>query len=111
MWKTSTIKLCVLSSYIRPINFEIESISPFINLFLRRKSRFKVKCENKNFKYFLENRGLLVFSKEMKTKNFAPIIFSKNESSSNRIVMEFHLAFDNWVEIFDKVVFILQECY
>lgn len=101
--ETATIN-CSLSSYIRPLNFEIESISPFINLFLRRKSRFKVKCKNKNLKYFLENNALLIFNDIMKTKNFAPNIYSKKEGSSNRIVMEFHLAFAEWVEIFEKVI-------
>lgn len=95
---------CVLSSYIRPLDFEIESISPFINLFLRRKSRFKVKCKNKNFKDFLENRALLIFNEAMNTKNFAPNIFSKNENSYNQIVMEFHLVFSEWIEIFENII-------
>ncbi|MEC3906227.1 hypothetical protein VOI54_04310 [Tamlana sp. 2201CG12-4] len=95
---------CTLSSYIQSLDFEIESISPFINLFLRKKSRFKVKCRHKNFKYFLENKALIIFEETMKTKNFAPNIFSKNNGLHNRIVMEFHLAFSEWVEIFESVI-------
>lgn len=95
---------CTLSSYIRPIDFEIESFSPFINLFLRRKSRFKVKCKNKNFKHFLDSNALSVFNKSMRTKNFAPHIFSQNHGSANNIIMEFHLAFEEWVEIFEEVI-------
>lgn len=95
---------CILSSYIRPIDFEIESVSPFMNLFLRRKSIFKVKCKNKNFKYFLENKALLIFDDDINTKNFAPTIYSKKEGRSNNIVMEFHLAFEDWIDIFEDVI-------
>ncbi len=48
--------ITTLSTYTRPLEFEIDCVSPFENLFLRRKTRFKVKCENQNFKNFLENR-------------------------------------------------------
>lgn len=96
--------ICNLSSYIRPIEFKINSLSPFINLFLRKKSRFKVKCNNDNFKYFLENKALIIFDDVMRTKNFDPSIFSDNTESINQIKMEFHIAFPDWINIFKKII-------
>ena len=95
--------ITTLSTYTRPIEFEIDCISPFENLFFRRKSRFKVKCQNKNFKHFLENKALRAFDNIMKTENFNPRIFTQNHESINQIVMEFHLGFSKWTEIFDEI--------
>lgn len=94
--------ITTLSTYTRPIEFKIDCISPFENLFLRRVSRFKVKCENQNFKHFLENKALLIFDKIMETENFNPRIFTQYESN-NQIVIEFHLGFPKWIEIFDEL--------
>ncbi|NGX85409.1 hypothetical protein [Aequorivita sp. KMM 9714] len=95
--------LTKLSTYTRPIEFEIDCVSPFENLFLRRKTRFKVKCKNQNFKHFLENKALRTFDTIMKTENFNPRIFSENHESINQIVMEFHLGFPKWTEIFEEI--------
>lgn len=103
-FKDFAIINCDLTSYIRPFDFEIESYSPFINLFLRKKSRFKIKCKNKKFKYFLEYKALSIFDEDMKTKNFTPRIFSQSIGSNNQIVIEFHLEFSEWVQIFEKVI-------
>ena len=95
--------MTTLSPFTRPIEFEIDCVSPFENLFLRRKSRFKVKCENKNFKYFLENKALSIFDNIMKSENYNPRIFTQKLDSKNQIVIEFHLGFENWMEIFDEI--------
>lgn len=95
--------ITTLSTYTRPIEFEIECVSPFENLFLRRKTRFKVKCKNQNFKHFLENKALLIFNNIMETENFNPRIFTQNDESNNQIVFEFHLGFPKWTEIFDEI--------
>ena len=95
--------ITTLSPYTRPIEFEIDCVSPFENLFLRRKSRFKVKCKNQNFKHFLENKALRIFIKIMETENFNPRIFTQNDESNNQIILEFHLGFPKWPEIFDEI--------
>ncbi len=92
-----------LSTHTRPIEFKIECVSPFENVFLRRKSRFKVKCKNQNFKYFLENKALPYFDEIMSTENFNPRIFTKNEELKNQIIIEFHLGFPKWKEIFEEI--------
>ncbi|MDO5971375.1 hypothetical protein Q4Q35_16330 [Flavivirga aquimarina] len=95
--------ITTLSTYTRPIEFEIDCVSPFENLFLRRKTRFKVKCKNQNFKFFLENEALMTFDNIMETENFNPRIFMQNNESNDQIVMEFHLGFPKWTEIFDEI--------
>ena len=86
------------------VDFEIECISPFENLFMRRKSRFKVKSKNKTFKYFLENNALEVFDKIMESQNFDPRIFTQNQQSHNEIVFEFHIAFENWIYTIEDII-------
>ena len=95
--------ITTLSTYTRPIEFEIDCVSPFENLFLRRKTRFKVKCRNQNFKHFLENKALLIFDSIMETENFNPRIFTQIDELNNQIVLEFHLGFPKWTEIFDEI--------
>ena len=95
--------LTTLSTYTRPIEFEIDCVSPFENLFSRKKTRFKVKCENENFEHFLENKALLIFDNIMKTENFNPRVFTQNQESNNQVVIEFHLGFPKWTEIFDQI--------
>lgn len=86
------------------VDFEIESISPFENLFFRRKSRFKVKCKSKTFKYFLENNALTVFDTMMKTQNFSPNIFYQKQEAHPEIVFEFHIAFENWIYTIEDII-------
>lgn len=99
----STRITCNLSTYLKPIDFRIECLSPFINLFLRKKSRFKVICPNEQFKRFLANDALSIFNEIINSKNFDPRIYSNKENSKNQIIFVTHLAFPNWVEIFDKI--------
>ena len=86
------------------VDFEIECISPFENLFFRRKSRFKVKCRNENFKYFLENNALSVFDEIMENQNFDPRIFTQNHESRQEIIFEFHIAFENWLYTIEEII-------
>ena len=86
------------------VDFEIECLSPFENLFFRRRSRFKVKCKNKTFKYFLKNNALTVFDEIMETKNFDPRIFYQNHESHHEIVFEFHIAFENWIYTIEDII-------
>lgn len=97
--QTASIE-CILSPDIELIDFKIISISPFSNLFLRRSSRFKVRCDHKQFKFFLEKKALPLFESIMKTRNFDPNIFSTKSENKNKIKFEFHLAFSGWVDVF-----------
>ena len=100
--------IVTLSTYTRPIEFEIDCISPFENLFLRRKTRFKVKCKNKNFKHFLENKALSIFDNVMESENYNPRFYTQVENSNNQIVIEFHLGFENWTDIFNEITTFLK---
>jgi hypothetical protein len=86
------------------VDFAVECISPFENLFLRRKSRFKVKSKNKTFRYFLENKALAVFDKIMETQNFDPRIFTQNQESHRELVFEYHIAFENWIFTIEEII-------
>lgn len=100
--ETAKVSARLPQSY-KNIPFEINTISPFENLFLRKTSRFKVKCKNQNFKQFLEIKALPIFDKMMEAQNFSPRIFSENLESANQIVLEFHLGFPKWREIFSDI--------
>ena len=65
---------------------------------------FRVKCKNKRFKYFLENNALPIFDEVVGEKNFTPNIISKKDGLSNKIIMEFHIVFPDWVDVFEGVV-------
>ena len=95
--------VATLAANTVPIEFEINSISPFENLFLRRKTRFKIKCKKQNFKYFLESKALLIFDHTMKTKNFNPRIFTQVNEFKNQIIFEFHLGFPEWYNAFEEI--------
>ncbi|CAM1346412.1 hypothetical protein [Tenacibaculum crassostreae] len=86
---------CHLSNNAKLIEFEIDSISHFMNLFLRKNSRFKVKCKNKNFNFYLKNKALKELSELSKKTAFDPYIFSKKQGDKNLIITEYHLAFEN----------------
>lgn len=93
-----------LSPNITPVKFEINSIDHFTNLFLRKKSRFKVKCKNKKFKNFLENKGLCSFNQIMESQNFDPTFFTQKTDSTNKIVTEFSIIFQDWINVFEELI-------
>ncbi len=63
---------------------------------------------NENFKYFLEKKALPIFDNVIKTKNFSPEIYSYNKTSENKIIFEFHLGFENWIEIYEDIIIFLK---
>lgn len=98
----SVIVVCILSSDIRPIDFRIDSISHFENLFFNRKSRFKVECDNSNFKYFLENKALNIFEDISHSESFEPNIYTDNELTNKKIIIEFAICFPCWLTAIEK---------
>jgi len=95
---------CKLNKTLQPIAFEISSISHITNLFRRRKSRFKIKTENENIKYFLEQSSSLnQLSKIAEKENFSPLITCElNDFWS--IESNYHLEFDNWTQVVEPTI-------
>lgn len=92
--------VCNLPSTTQIIPFEISSISHLSNLFLRKKSRFKIKSKNKNLLYFLEqNKAFNELIKIAKKENFSPLILSHINNNQKEIVAKYHLEFDNWTQV------------
>jgi len=93
-----------LNKTLQPIAFEISSISHITNLFRRRKSRFKIKTENENIKYFLEQSSSLnQLSKIAEKENFSPLITCElNDFWS--IESNYHLEFDNWTQVVEPTI-------
>lgn len=95
---------CELKSTLQPIKFEINNFSHLQNLFLRKKSRLKIKSDNTNIKYFLtKNNSLKDLSQIAKKENFSPIITCKFDSVW-KIEAKYHLEFDNWIEPIEPII-------
>ncbi|CAL2101955.1 conserved protein of unknown function [Tenacibaculum sp. 190130A14a] len=87
--------VCSLNPDIKFIDFEIDTIHHFINLFLRKQSRFKVKSTNSNFKLFLQENALKELEPLSTQVAFDPYIFSSKKSYEKLIITKYHLAFEN----------------
>ena len=95
---------CELNKILQPIEFEINNTSHFQNLFLRKKSRLKIKSENSNIKYFLtKNNSLNILNQIAKKDDFSPIITCEFDETW-RIVNKYHLEFDNWIEPIEPTI-------
>ena len=74
---------CELSKTLQPIEFEINNITHFTNLFLRKKSRLKIKADNQNIKYFItKNLNYQLLEKIANRDKFSPVITCKKNSKT-----------------------------
>jgi hypothetical protein len=95
---------CELNKTLQPIEFEINNISHIQNLFLRKKSRLKIKSDHSNINYFLtKNDSLKILSQIAKKENFSPIITCKFDRVW-KIEAKYHLEFDNWIEPVEPII-------
>ncbi len=95
---------CVLSNTIQPIEFEINNITHFQNLFLRRKSRLKIKSDNHNIEHFLtQNKSFKTLEEIADRDKFSPIITCERENKW-KIITKFHLEFDVWTEPIEPIL-------
>jgi len=102
--------ICKLSKLIQPIEFKINNISHFHNLFVRRKSRLRVIADNQNIKHFLlQNENFKSLQKIADLKKFSPFIFCRldNEWIIN---CEYHLEFDDWTEPVELIIALYKDC-
>lgn len=73
-----------LDSATKPVNFEISTISHFVNLFLRKKNQFSIKSNNRNIKHFLKSNSAYNQLCEIGEKtNFNPVIKTHLEEKTN----------------------------
>ncbi len=94
---------CKLAKNLQSIAFEITTISHIANLFLRKKSRLKVKAENENISYFLtHNKAIKELSAIAKKENYSPWMVCDTEKHT--IVSKYHLEFDNWTEVIEPTI-------
>ncbi|WP_034057304.1 hypothetical protein [Lacinutrix jangbogonensis] len=100
---------CEFSSTLKPIEFELNSISYFLNLFLRRKNRFKIKSDNENIKHFLSKseamKKLILIAKK---EAFNPFIVCEIEKNK-RISTKYHLEFDDWTQVIEPIIELYKE--
>lgn len=94
---------CKLAKNLQSIAFEITTISHIANLFLRKKSRFKVASKNENISYFLcKNKALEVLSSIAKKENYSPWIVCDTEKQT--IISKYHLEFDDWTNVIEPTI-------
>ncbi|GER59737.1 hypothetical protein [Patiriisocius marinus] len=95
---------CNFSSTLKVTDFKIDTISHFKNLFLRRKSRFKITAKNENIKSFLlANKSFIKLELIAKKGAFDPLIVCEfNESKS--ISTKYHLEFDDWTDVVEPII-------
>ncbi|MBD3863080.1 hypothetical protein [Olleya marilimosa] len=95
---------CELNTTLQPIEFEINNTSHIQNLFLRKKSRLKIKSDNSNINYFLtKNDCINILSQIAKKENFSPVITCKFDGVW-KIEAKYHLEFDNWIEPIEPII-------
>ena len=95
---------CELPKTIQPIEFEIINITHFRNMFLRKKSRLRIKSDNQNIEYFLtQNENYKHLEKIADRDKFSPIITCEKDNGW-KIVAKYHLEFDNWIEPIQSIL-------
>jgi hypothetical protein len=95
--------LCTLKSDLQVVDFEIDSISHFKNLFVRRKQRLRVTSKNENVVYFLEQNESLKQLREIgKEEKFSPRIICS--SKDRTIETQYHLEFDDWHQVIEPLI-------
>ena len=95
---------CNFSSTLMITDFKLDTISHFKNLFLRRKSRFKITSDNKNIKTFLlANKSLDKLNVIAKKEAFDPIIVCESNESKS-ITTKYHLEFDDWTVVVEPII-------
>jgi len=95
---------CKLSKSIQPIEFEINNISHFNNLFLRRKKLLEINTKNQNIKYFLTHNDNFESLERIAGNNkFSPIITCIKDKEWS-IIAKYHLEFDNWTEPIEPII-------
>lgn len=73
------------------------------NLFLRKKSRFKIKSKNNNISFFLDqNAALQSLSNIAKKHNYSPWIIY--DTDTPKIVTKYHLEFDDWTQVIEPTI-------
>ena len=94
---------CKLAKNLQAIPFEITSIPHLTNLFLRKKSRFKIKAENENMSYFLkQNKALKELSILAHKDNYSPWMVC--DTKEQTIVTKYHLEFDDWTAVIEPTI-------
>ncbi|MDC8005261.1 hypothetical protein POV27_14460 [Aureisphaera galaxeae] len=94
-----------LPTHIRPIDFELNSISNLANLFLRKKSRFRISSKNENIKHFLHhNESLKQLSQIANETAFTPQISIVRKDGVNQIVTKYHLEFEDWTQVIEPLI-------
>lgn len=97
--------VCILPSISKITPFEISTVSHLSNLFIRKKSRLKIKTKNKNINYFFKhNNAFNKLDKIVKKENFSPSISTPYTNNKQEIVTKYHLEFDNWTQVIEPII-------
>ena len=89
---------CEISPNLNPIEFEINNITHFENLFRRKKSRLRIKSDNLDISNFLKNNEEFIELERIAARDkFSPVIVCENKGNW-KIMSKYHLEFDNWIE-------------
>lgn len=99
---------CILPSNKIP-PFKITTNNHFYNLFFKKKTLFKVRCENENFKsnleQFLVNSGMNEIAKE---SSFQPTIQLIYKDKQAFLQTDYHLEFDDKIGALHALIYFYQ---
>ena len=97
--------ICDFTSHLQIVEFKINSRSHLSNLFTRKKSRFIILCENKNFVHFLNtNMAFKKLSEIANKTNFTPEVDCIKKDKSGKITTNYHLEFDDWTQVIEPMI-------
>jgi len=101
---------CLLPKLNQSLEFEITTVSHFVNLFLRKGGRFRIESKNEEVKtFFNQSIGLAKMRGIAKKDSFDPLIYGKNRGEEFRLITEYHLQFDNYWEVIKPIILFNKE--
>ncbi len=95
---------CILDTSIKPIEFELFTISHFKNLFFRKNSRFQIKTDNENLRYFLNHNENFKKLEEISVADkFDPSI-QIVDGNPSKMIARYHLEMDEWTDPIEPMI-------
>ena len=97
---------CNLNDNLKPSEFEIECISHFKKLFLRKQHRLKIKSEDPALHSFIVNNKYFKQLGELGVKeDFSPAIScSKSDAGNWYLTATYHLEFNNYTQVISPLI-------
>ena len=100
--------ICLMPSLDNSFNFQINTISHFLSWF-RKRNRFKIKGREDMKKTIEKFSSFSTLKKISYSTAFEPMIKGVANEERFKIVVEYHLVFENWVQVIEPLISFCKE--